>query len=302
MVREKREIITTPKRRRRTLKDGAVRLSFNHGLGDALMFRVALSHLKKEVLLNIPYDCRYVDLFEDLPNVKAMEVRANHRNYYEIRFHPEDSDRPCKGGPKTKTRICMEHELGIVTDEPVKPLPLKWATKYTSDAWATMMKVIQGDSRPYIVFHGQASSSPWRKSCPLWMAHKIQEVVEAMGFRLIVLNYDFNYRFDSSPDYWWIGLNDSKSTKGWPLGVVPMWHILNQASGFIGIDSGPLHLALTIPRLPCVFIRKEIDFMTSFYDCGLKQIKEVMHQGTTFEDVELILNSLPGFTRGGREG
>jgi len=303
MVNQKPTVITSPRRRKRLKNDDVLRLAFNHGLGDALMFRVALSHVKKPVLLHVHTGCRYAEVFEDLPHVTVSETRRAHRNHYDIRFYPENDDKPCQAGPKTKTRICLEHELSIVAESiVVRPMELKWGRRYTPEVWVSMMNVMEGGSRPYVVMHGQAASSPQRKSCPLWMAYQIQQIVEDMGYRLIVLNYDFNHRFGAVPDYWWVGLNDSRSTKGWPLGPVPMWHILNQASGFIGIDSGPLHLALTIPGLPCVFIRNQIDFMTSFYDAGLQQIKDVISWDTHHKDVESVIRNLPRKTQGGVSG
>lgn len=289
------DVIITPRRRKRNQKTEELRLSFNHGLGDALMFRVALSHVKRRVKLQVNPNCRYTEIFKDLQHVESFEARRPHRQYYEIRFWPEDSSKKCAAGPKTKTRICLEHELGIVDPSiELKPKPLNWSTVHDSRVWTSLQKLHGKGSRPYIVFHGQAGSSPERKSSPMWLAYQVQDVVEQMGYRLVVLNYEFNHRVQSVTDYWWVGFNDSVSTKGWPLGALPMWHILNQASAFIGIDSGPLHLALTIPRLPCMFVKNKIDFMTQFYDGGLDQIRSVVDNDTPIEELRALVRNLPG--------
>jgi len=291
----KLDVISTPRRRKRNQKTDELQLSFNHGLGDALMFRVALSHVKRRVKLQVNPFCRYTEIFKDLQHVEVFEARRPHRQYYEVRFWPEDSDKDCKAGRKTKTRICLEHELGIVDPSiNLKPKPINWGTVHDARVWESLQQIHARGTRPFIVFHGQAGSSPERKSSPLWLAHQVQEVVEQMGFRLVVLNYDFTHRVEAVPDYWWIGLNDSVSSKGWPLGALPMWHILNQARAFIGIDSGPLHLALTIPRLPCMFVRNKIDFMTQFYDSGLDQIRSVVDYDTPIDRLRASIRNLPG--------
>jgi len=287
-------VLTTPRRRKRLQRQEEMRISFNHGLGDALMFRAALSHVKQHVDLVVHPGTKYAQFFEGMDNVTVRESRRQTRGRYEIRFYPEDSDRQCVSGAKTKTRICMEHELGVFDpDIVVKPHPLNWANKTTADVWRSLYAISRKGPKRYLVFHGQAGSSPERKDCPPWLAWHIQEVVESMGFRLIVLNYDFTHRIKSRPDYWWVGVNDSLSTKGYPTGALPMWHILNQASEFIGVDSGPLHLALTIPRLPCVFIRNQIDFMTQFYDAGLDQIKSILSYESSFPEVTEAIKNLP---------
>lgn len=287
---EKKPAITGPRRRKRLKKDNTLRITFGHGLGDALMFRLVLLQMERPVKLLVPRACRYIEVFRDIPHVEATETKFGHRQHYEVRFYPEDSGRECKGGPTNKTRICLEHEFQIFDSSiKLRPKPLDWATLWGKSVWESLAHI----DKPYIVFHGQAGSSPERKSCSPWMAHQIQDVVHEMGYKLVVLNYDFSYRVNAVPDYWWIGLHDSVSTKGWPLGALPMWHILNQAVAFIGIDSGPLHLALTIPRLPCMFIKNQIDFMTQFYDGGLEQIRHVVDYDTPIAELRERIKNLP---------
>ena len=109
------------------------------------------------------------------------------------------------------------------------------------------------------------------------MMYQICRHLADLGVKVVVLNYDYsNSRFDGWNDYWFVGLKNIVSTRSWPLGVECMWHVLSYAQAFIGMDSGPLHMALTIPDLPLAWIRGRLDFKTSFYEGGLQAIEQTL--------------------------
>lgn len=259
------------------------RYSFNHGLGDGLMFRSMMANINKSIDLWVPDACGYRDIFNDCWNVNVMHERKRSDRLEYIKFYGEDTNFKTRSGRKTKPRICQELEFGSMCVNPIRPRYMDLSRIY-DDCTADTFDLIK-NLGPYVVFHGQGISSPGRKNCALWLADHIVRLVK-QRFRVVVMNYSFSYRFNSHPDFWFVDGDRVISTKGWPLGVASMWNVLNNASAFIGVDSGPLHLALTIPTLPCVFIRKNIDFTKCFYDGGLYQIRSVIEEGSSFKHIE----------------
>ena len=282
--------LITDRRRKRKASDGIERWTFNHGLGDALMLRSALEHCPRPIRLRIPEECRYHRLFDDLPHIEVRtDVEPGYR-YPHMRFYAEDYPFSTVSGPKTKPRICLEKELGIIDSSiVVRPRPLDMShvsspgTEGTEDRLSGL-----GD---YAVVHVQGCSD--RKNAPpLWLSYHLCKRVVEMGLGCVVINYDFDYRFGTTPDLWFIGVDGIQSTKSWPLGAESMWRVLRGSRGLVGIDSGPLHMALAISGLPCIHIKGRLAFKEVFYDDGLGQITAGIDQHSSFAEIDRALEIL----------
>ena len=183
------KIEAQPRRKRGGLRFN--RLLFNHGLGDALMLRAILPFIPQKITLHIPSACGYLEAF---PN--AVPLRGVVSNLDLIRFWAEDSHFVTVSGKKTKPRICLEHEFGILNSrQPIRPLPLKLgkinnaATRQTD----SLLNQIGGD---YVACHFQAASSPERKSAHLWQAYGITESLLDAGKRVDIINPAFRNRYE----------------------------------------------------------------------------------------------------------
>jgi len=253
------------------------RYFFNHGLGDALMLRSILPAIPRPIVLACPEGRKYDEVFRGFDHVKVELADSAGSQFDHTRFHAEDCCLPVEGGRPIKPRIALEHDFGVVDyTYRIRPSKLDLSASTRPGVQATIEK---GESlSPYVVLSLHGASSPDRKDCPLPMAEQIAEEVLALGMQPILLNYA-NDRQYQMPDR-------VISTHGWPMEAACLWNLLAGAHAFIGIDSGPLHLALTVPELPCMFIRNKIDFMRFFYDSGLDQIREILPVNSTTQQTK----------------
>ena len=287
--REMVEGLVVERNRRNSIGDGVGRWIFNHGLGDAIMLRSVLEHCRQPIKLQIPDECHYSRLFDDLPHVSVVGPQERAQGFKRMRFYTESYDFQCVSGRKTKPRICLEKEMRVFDPSVlIKPRSLDLSHVNTPETRQTDRLVSSlGD---YAVVHVQGCSD--RGSAPpLWLAYYLSKKIVETGLGCLVLNYDFGYRFGSTPDLWFIGVDGIQSTKGWPLGAECMWRALRGAKGLVGIDSGPLHMAMAIKGLPCVHVKGRLDFRNVFYDGGTDNIKAAIDADSSFEDIDQSLEN-----------
>lgn len=235
----------------------ATEFFFNHGLGDAVMLRSILPAVKRQIVLSSPASRRYDGIFAGLNHVTLTHADEAKEGARTIKFYAEDSCLPIEGGRPIKPRISLEYDFGVI-DYTYRIRPPRLSLPGPNPE----------TGGPYVVLSLHGASSPARKDCPLDLCGEIITAVLALGMRPVVINYagDRSYSMPAG----------AISTEGWPREAGALWQLLKGAQACIGIDSGPLHLALTIPGLPCLFLKNKIDFMRFFYDGGLEQIREIV--------------------------
>lgn len=242
------------------------------------MFRAILPFLKQPIALGLPEGRNLSELFQHpgTPNIDRVEFAdAPGKSWEPIEMNAEDSCLPVECGRPIKSRIALEHDFDVFDYEArICPLQLDlsgFGGGLVNDTLARLEAI----PKPYVALSFHGASSPARKDCGYAMAEWICEAVYSLGFTPVVINYgnDRVYNFASN--------GRIIQTIGWPMTATSLWHLLDQSSYFIGIDSGPLHMALTIPKLECLFIRNRIDFMRFFYDFGLHEVRGVLDVAET---------------------
>jgi len=267
-------LIIERRRRLRKDPDKANRWHFNHGLGDALMLRSILPAIKHPIVLGVPKGKGYSEIFEGADEVILEEADDAGEKYYRIKFPAEDCCLPLDGGRPVKPRFCLEYDFEVIDPTfRIRPLELD-LSDCVHPGIPKAKSMIHHYGANYVVFHGQGASSPWRKDCPEEIAEVICKSIVERGYRVVVIQPD-------SLGYDFIDEKDILSTEGLPSGAACLWHVLKGASAFVGIDSGPLHMALAIPDLDCMFVKNKIDFMRFFYDAGLERIREILTVDST---------------------
>jgi len=276
------------RRRRTKIKERPVsnRRWFNHGIGDALMLRSILPAIKAPFTLAIPEGRRYSELFQGFDNVSVEFADAPGKQYQPIEMNAEDSCLPVECGRPIKPRIALEHDFKVFDyTYRIRPLELDLSGANSVGAVATLerLKAIPGR---YAVIHAHGASSPLRKDCPVEMAEWICDAVYSLGLIPVLVNYgnDRVYPFAAN--------GRVVQTIGWPMDATSLWWLLHEAEAVIAIDSGVLHMAITIPDLPSLFVRNKIDFMRFFYDCGLEQVRDVLQVTDTKTETEKKVSQL----------
>ena len=263
-----------------------LKLKFFHGLGDVLMFRNVLN------LLDLPIEI-YLDprlgqsaVFHGEDAIHVVSEPSNPNDYREIKFHMEHS-LPCQSGRATKPRICLEHEFGVFRpDYKIRPLPLSSLDTIETPAVHATHSFLAGLG-PYVVCHFQGTAlASMKNPCESFAQRSVARILSA-GWNIVLINYDYIFHDSNNTNYAFVDHDRIRSTyRKLPMEVESLWTILRGASAFFGVDSGPLHLALST-TLPCTFIRNQRNFLENFYDTGLENLSVV-----DVADVEAIPHAL----------
>ena len=229
------------------------------------MLRSVLPLIPYDMELAMPCRRRYDELFSGFDNVKTETVDSMPRGHHYIKMPAEDSCIAIFSGRPIKARMVLEIDFEVFKPANIRPLPLDLSTSLRPESFK-MLKRISLLKQPYAVISGHGASSPIRKDCPIPLVERICDDLQHHGLLPVVINFGNERRYPER----------LLTTAGWPEAESALWALLAHAQAFIGIDSGPMHMALTIAKLPCVFLHNQIDFLRCFYDSGMDQIRSVI--------------------------
>lgn len=213
-----------------------IRLRFKHGLGDAIQFQIVLHHL----LYYYP-DCRITlettqgreGLFEHLVDEISPLVYPFNQWAASISKsigYGEYTHEFAYDWPPTKATECLIRDFHL---EPVPELFFYSAcigpeAQQKVDEWLAKLP------RPIVAFHYEGNSRPQNKNIDLPTAREIAEGLVAKGCSVVLLDYSLNKVVNGSTIV---------QPKDLPKDAETLAALIDGVDGFIGIDSGPGHLA-----------------------------------------------------------
>jgi hypothetical protein len=255
-------------------------LKFFHGLGDVLMFRNVLAHLKGPIDLFLNPKLGQSALFRNDPRIQVVSQAANDSPFREIEFHMEHT-RPCRSGSAIKARVCLEHEFNLFLPElRMRPLPLEALDGVENEATTATHVFVKGLG-PYVVCHFQGTSNPKGQNPDIEFASQSVRRLVSAGWGVVIINYDYLYHHPTNADFSFIDHEQVRSTfRQLPMEVESLWTLISGAQAFFGVDSGPLHLALC-SSIPCTYIHHRTNFLENFYDSGLEDLSVVRTDSET---------------------
>jgi hypothetical protein len=235
------------------------------------MFRNVIAALDRKVELYLMPGLGQESIFHGHPLARVTTQPPDSVEFREIRF-PMEGSLPCRAGPPTKARICLEHEFGLVLPEfKIRPLPLPDLGPLENDAIRSTREFLRGLDR-YAVCHFQGTWAPEVQNPSISFARRTVDFLVNCGLGVVVINYDYAFHNPQNREFAFIDGERVRSTyRNLPMAFESLWHLLRHSSLFIGVVSGPLHAAACMD-LPTVCVRKGSNFRTDFYDEGIEHV------------------------------
>jgi hypothetical protein len=237
----------------------AILIDFRHGLGDAVQLTTVLLHLRHY------HPDWQIDVAAGVGKLPAASSWATSPHLYRQLFN-RDRDPIDRGAyqhvfelswdechtcyadsPSTKAEYCLRSVLHL---QPIAAL-CRYELPVSSTAMAAAKSYLESicgpaarDGRyPAVLLHYQANTSTEKKDLPHELARQVCETAIEAGYVPVILDWDkrsplpdgvriFNPGADS-PLWGGLGTGDSEVLAS----------LIAQASLFIGVDSGPLHVA-----------------------------------------------------------
>jgi hypothetical protein len=198
---------------------------FIHGVGDLVMFLKSFESLRSRYP-TIQFDlglANWLDQDKIFPAAVLLEpdwrAQVSTMSYdlvFYCHFPMEDSSR----ATTTKAELCCEQELGI---EPVSEYP-------------------RFEPKKIIAVHFHSTAVPDLANAREDIAKKIWGEIGETGFVPIEIHFEHifhnarNSRFDFVDQH----------VRNWPARLETLMALLGSSAGFVGVASGPFHLALSI--------------------------------------------------------
>ena len=241
---------------------GGVLLEFPHGLGDLVQLSVILRHLTKH------NPTAAVDVVcEDEKSLSHSGLERHRFGFHAPRYSEGGWDQVVRvafpeftgdvsGFPNTKCYRCLTEELGIA---PEKDL-FTYSIVVGADARARAGRYLGGissrtpDERgrfPVVVIHYQGCSSRMNKDLPNESVQELCSAALLRGRSVVILDFErLSPLVDQSRVFAPLNGNTVWSRPG-IADPETMAAMIDQCELFMGIDSGPLHVAgaLTVPAI-----------------------------------------------------
>lgn len=220
-----------------TTKPITIRLRFKHGLGDAVQFQIVLWHLRHyypNARITIETKANREGVFEHLvdcvsPLIYPWNTWAATITKY-VTFGKSNIEF-AEGLPPSKVTKCLIDEFGL---QPLPPLFFysccigDKAQQEVDDWYATL-------PRPIVCFHYEGESCPDKKNIDKATAKAIAEGLNGLGATVVVLDWGLNKIVN--------GTTIVQPPKSLKQESERLAALIDTADGFVGIDSGPGHLA-----------------------------------------------------------
>jgi ADP-heptose:LPS heptosyltransferase len=233
-----------------------VLLKFRHGLGDAVQLTIVLKHIKKqrpEWIVDVESLIGKHSCFYGLCNnsYRTKKDKLNYRQYhqtFDIWWH--DPDRTLRFDcPATKVTKSLIEQFGLKPDPQLYTYTVPIPNEADSAAKAYLDNLPQ--KKGFVTIHYQGNTSSSNKNIPEDIIRNLARTIVASGYILIILDWDFRSNLPNTKTIFRPGKKDKiwNNTGTGDAGTIAA--IIKRSALFIGIDSGPLHVAgaTTTPSL-----------------------------------------------------
>jgi hypothetical protein len=202
-----------------------VLIVFLHGVGDLVMFLKSFERLEK-LYSRIHFDLALADGLDEQkifpravlvqPDWMAQVATMSYDLVFHCHFPMEDPNRPAT----TKIELCCEQELGI---EPVCEYP-------------------RFEPQKIVAVHFHSTAVPELANAPEDLARRIwSEILDA---HFVPIETHFEHVFHDARNSRFDFVNHH--VRHWPARLETLIALLGAATAFVGVVSGPFHLALSI--------------------------------------------------------
>ena len=229
-------------------------IRFPHGFGDTVQLTTVLEHLRRfspqvgEIHVETKIGCHsalkgYVDRFY----LTDRNQRAPAGEYEIDLFLPwYEPDASYEGIPSTKAEKCLREQLGI---QPVADL-CRYKIEIGKDARSAAVKYLHeigalrsGDRFRVVILHYFGNTSTWNKDLSHETARAVCDAALVLGFTLIVLDWEKRCPFVDQKTVFCPGVEHEIWQQIGTGDAERIAALIEASSLYIGIDSGPDHVA-----------------------------------------------------------
>lgn len=233
-------------------------IKFTHGLGDCVQLQVVLRHLREcwpdwdvDVLIGRGKGAAVRGLCRAVFEEGAGDPPAGPYDRVENLGWYENYNRD-PSLPQTKPTNCLKEVFGITPRLELFRYSFTPTEEQQLAAREYLASVSVGGRRKVLILHYQGNTSETRKNLPHEVAAATCTFARRCGWCVVILDWD-----GRTP------LVDNRHVFN-PGAAHPMWGgtgtgdagmvaaLIQQADLFIGVDSGPLHVAVGCPQAPAI--------------------------------------------------
>ena len=222
---------------------------FHHGLGDAIQFNVALSHIKKyhpDWFIGVEAEAGIHSVFYGLADgvhamgVDTMAYRRDYQNRYNVKF--ACPDRLFEWLPTTKPTQCIVDEFGLKPDLSL----YRYTMRPTAEAEEKAQRYIAEElhCEPYAVVHYRGNSRAHDKDLSEYEAGLLMGMLRQQGLQIVLIDMTLQSPWADNP-----GVHRLDANQRWLWGdcrngdAGVFYSLIDNAKTFWGVDSGPAHIA-----------------------------------------------------------
>ena len=225
-----------------------VLIRFRHGLGDAVQLTIVLKHIKKQRpswVVDVESLVGKHSCFYGLCNAsyRARRDKINTRAYdqvFNVWWHDPDGTIRCDC-PATKVTKSLIQEFKLEPDPELYTYEVPITKEANTLAQQYIDKLPQ--KKGFVTIHYQGNTSSSRKNIPEPIIRNVARSVNAAGYIIIILDWDSRSNLPNTKTIFRPGKKEN-IWNGMGTGDASTIAALIQKSClFIGIDSGPLHVA-----------------------------------------------------------
>lgn len=230
---------------------------FNHGLGDCMQLQIVLRHLTAHGPLPL------WDIDVAIGRGKAATVRDHCRRVFEegvdappdidaydkvlrLDWHENHTPDEFPAVPQTKPAKCLREVFGYAPDESLFYHIIGPNDEEAATAKAYLRETV--GSRKTLVLHYQGNTSAEKKNLPHELAAAICSQAKKAGWAVVILDWDGRTTLADGVDVFNPGA-DHPLWRGAGTGDAGILSaLIKHANLFLGVDSGPLHVAAGCSR------------------------------------------------------
>jgi len=225
-----------------------VLIRFRHGLGDAVQLTIVLKHIqqqRKNWLVDVESLVGKHSCFHGLCNAsyRTKRDKVNAKAYdkvYNLWWHDPDTTIrfDC---PATKVTKSLVQELGLEPDPELYTYSVPIPRESNILAQEYLEKLPQ--KKGFVSIHYQGNTSSSRKNIPEHITKAVTRSVIAAGYVVIVMDWDGRSTLPNTKTIFRPGKKEKIWGNTGTGDASTIAALIQKSALFIGIDSGPLHVA-----------------------------------------------------------
>lgn len=224
-----------------------VLIKFRHGLGDAVQLTIVLKHIqqqRKNWIVDVEsltgkHSC-FHGLCRTSYRTKRDKINNNYDKVFEVRWLDPNST-PLFDCPATKVTKSLIEEFSLTPDPKLfnYHIAIQNKNKLLAQNYINSLP----NNKGFVAIHYQGNTSRSNKNIPEHIIKNVAQNIIRLNYSVVILDWDARSNLSNSKTIFRPGKKEPlwDNTGTGDAGTIAA--IIEKAALFIGIDSGPLHVA-----------------------------------------------------------